>query len=162
MMLRLMAFTLALGVSTAAAAQGQYVSGAPLPAESVYRPFVRQQIGTMLRDPYSAQYEFERPYQVTCRARLFDTPDRWRGWAMRVLVNARNAYGAYTGAEEYYVLFVNDGRTDGIEVHIPTTFRYGTCRAEVWDEPSAAAILAAPPPEPSTETPPSTAPGPKG
>lgn len=110
----------------------QYVSGATLPPAETYRPFVQQQINTMLRDPESARYEFGEPFKVTCRGRLFGMRDRWNGWATRVWVNAKNGFGGYAGRELHYVLFVNDGRNDGIEVHRPTTFDLGTCRAEAW------------------------------
>lgn len=120
-----------LAFAASAEAQ-QYVSGAALPSPKTYEPFVRQQINTMLRDPESARYEFDEPFKVTCRGRLFGIRDRWRGWATRVWVNARNGYGGYSGRELHYVLFVNDGTNDGIEVHRPTTFDYGTCRAEAW------------------------------
>jgi hypothetical protein len=113
----------------------QYVSGAALPAAATYEPFVRQQIATMLRDPESARFEFGAPFKVTCRGRLFGMRDRWQGWSTEVWVNARNGYGGYTGRELYYVLFVNDGTNDGIEVHRPMTFELGTCRREVWGSP---------------------------
>jgi hypothetical protein len=120
-----------LAFAVSAEAQ-QYVSGAALPSPKTYEPFVQQQINTMLRDPESARYEFEEPFKVTCRGRLFRMRDRWRGWATRVWVNARNGYGGYAGRELHYVLFVNDGTNDGIEVHRPMTFDLGTCRAEAW------------------------------
>lgn len=124
---------LATGMTLAHTATAQtYVSGAALPPATTYQPFVRQQIGTMLRDPQSAIYEFSDPFKVTCRGRLFRMRERWKGWATQVWVNARNGYGGYAGRELHYVLFVSDGTNDGIEVHRPTTFDLGTCRREEW------------------------------
>jgi len=125
------AFAASAALTTTADAQ-TYVSGAALPSEKSYRPFVQQQIGTMLRDPQSAIYEFGEPFKVTCRGRLFRMRDRWQGWSTEVWVNARNGYGGYAGRELYYVLFVNNGAQDGIEVHRPMTFELGTCRREDW------------------------------
>lgn len=130
-----------------------YVSGAALPARQRYEPFVRQQIGTRLRDAESARFEFAEPRQVTCRARLFRTPQRWQGWAVTVRVNARNAYGGYTGFESFEVLMVNNGSEDGIEVYQAASYRFAGCQNENWSsapgpsDPPLLPPLPLPPPD---------------
>ena len=109
-----------------------YVSGAGLPSRRVYEPFIRQQLGTRLRDAPSARFEFAEPRQVTCRARLFRTPERWQGWAVTVRVNSRNAYGAYAGFEPFEVILVNTGSDEGIEVYQSQAYRFAGCRDELW------------------------------
>jgi hypothetical protein len=129
------AMVLALSASSLvlAAPQPRYVSGANLPTQEAYRPFVQQQIGTLLRDPYSAVFEFEPPEQITCNERLFHTPARWQGWKMAVWVNAKNLFGGYVGRKRYLVIFVNDGRSDGIEVYLEgDPVETVTCRVEAW------------------------------
>ena len=111
----------------------KYVSSAPLPPEQVYRPTIKGMIDGILRDPYSAVYQWGEPYQITCKKDLFRTLERWQGWAIDIRVNAKNAYGAYAGATTYYTMFMNDGVKDIMELHTGfAAFEFKICRREGW------------------------------
>lgn len=132
---QLVATTILLGLTTAgqAAKPPKYNSDAPLPAEAVYRPIIKGMIDGILRDPYSAVYIWGDPYQITCKKDLFRTAERWRGWAININVNAKNAYGGYAGASDYYVMFMSDGIKDDMELHTGfAAFDYKICRRENW------------------------------
>lgn len=62
-----------------------------------------------LKDPYSAQYQIGAVYPGYCKAGwLNGNGISWKGWAVNVLINARNSYGGYTGYQSHTVLFVGD------------------------------------------------------
>ena len=129
--------TAAILISLASAGEAKkppkYNSGAQLPAEDVYRPVIKGMIDGILRDPYSAVYKWGEPYQITCKKDLFRTAERWRGWAINISVNAKNAYGGYAGPSDYYVMFMNDGIKDDMELHTGfAAFDYKICRQENW------------------------------
>jgi hypothetical protein len=76
-----------------------------------------------LRDPESARYTF---YQVPQKT-YAGTPRKY-GWAACVTVNAKNAYGGYTGGKPYFFMVRNnviihalygdgDGNLDPSNVH---------------------------------------------
>lgn len=134
------AILLSLVTSAEAAKPPKYNSGVPLPTEEVYRPIIKGMIDGILRDPYSAVYKWGDPYQITCKKDLFRTAERWRGWAININVNAKNAYGGYAGASDYYVMFMSDGIKDDMELHTGfAAFDYKICRKENWGTPSTAA-----------------------
>ena len=73
-----------------------------------YRAEAERTIATGLRDPGSAQYDHrEAPYRLECDRGVF-TPVKQEFWAAEVWVNARNAYGGYTGPQPYTVIFIPD------------------------------------------------------
>lgn len=109
------------------------ISGALPAEESVYRDTVEGLFRQKLIDPESARYEWEQPYQVTCRKGVYHTPERWQGWAVDVLVNSKNAFGGYTGAKRYTVMLTNDGTSDRVEVLDAGIFwMFSSCRKEAW------------------------------
>lgn len=62
-----------------------------------------------LKDPYSAQYKIGAVYPGYCKEGwLKGGSISWKGWAVNVMINARNSYGGYTGYEPHTVLFSND------------------------------------------------------
>lgn len=69
----------------------------PVPADIEAR--IKAQYGVMLKDPYSAQYQFgvaRKAYiQVGSSKKVF-------GYIIPVIVNARNSYGGYTGGQLYH------------------------------------------------------------
>ena len=71
---------------------------------------------TYLKDPDSAQYEIGSVLPGYCKKGLFQGKGvAWQGWAVNVLINAKNSYGGYTGFEPHTVLFVGDIATQIIE-----------------------------------------------
>lgn len=104
-----------------------------MPQESDYKPMVKGAIERMLRDPDSARFEWSPPYQITCDKGLYRTKKRWQGWAMDVNVNAKNAFGGYTGFQPYLIMFESDGvRLEGTVHTSRGPFRWGLCRRETW------------------------------
>lgn len=131
-----------VGLATAGVAKKppKYNSGAPLPAAEVYRPAIKGMIDGILRDPYSAVYEWGEPYKITCKKDLFNTEERWQGWAINIRVNAKNAYGGYAGPSDYYVMFMSDGINNEMELHAGfAAFEFKICRREHWELQNIAA-----------------------
>ena len=68
----------------------------PVPAN--LKEQIKAQFGAMLKDPYSATYQFGPAKKV-----YFQGPDHMMfGYMVEVVVNAKNSYGGYTGGEVYY------------------------------------------------------------
>ena len=61
-----------------------------------------------LKDPYSAQYEFQKPYKGYVAQSPLMGGNTYYGYMCNVSVNAKNSYGGYTGISEYKFL-VNNG-----------------------------------------------------
>ena len=62
-----------------------------------------------LKDPYSAEYQIGPVYPGYCKGGWARGGGiAWKGWAVNVLINARNSYGGYTGYQPHTVLFVGD------------------------------------------------------
>lgn len=77
---------------------------------------VRAAAQSYLKDPYSAQYEIGALYPGYCKEGwLKGNGVSWKGWAVNVLINARNSYGGYTGYQPHTVLFVGDNAFQIIE-----------------------------------------------
>lgn len=74
----------------------------------------RQWILQRLRDPGSAQMSFAAPRRVTIAASLTD-PTVVPVWASDVAVNAKNAFGGYTGAKTWS-FYYDDGRLVAVDV----------------------------------------------
>jgi len=62
-------------------------------------------IKSRLRDPYSVVIDIGTPVVTSCRIGLYDP---FHGWAVPVTYNAKNLYGAYTGAQ-YRVFWYANG-----------------------------------------------------
>jgi hypothetical protein len=60
-----------------------------------------------LKDPYTAIYRFEEPYKGSIWKGLLRGGKEY-GWVIPVWVNAKNAFGAYTGQQKYEFL-IRDG-----------------------------------------------------
>ena len=73
-----------------------------------YREIVKAYFSAALKDPYSANYNFERPYKGYSTKSILagGGPDKF-GYLVKVYVNAKNSFGAYTGWEPYLFLIRN-------------------------------------------------------
>jgi len=83
--------------------------GAELPAD--YQEVIRDSMLQVLKDGYSAQYQFEAPYKgwITGKAPSGLPGVEVAGWIVPAAVNAKNSYGAYVGFKPYKFL-IRDGR----------------------------------------------------
>lgn len=70
------------------------------PYPEAYEQIVKTHMGQLLKDPYSAQYEFLN--MPTKGWHQFG--GRAFGWVVCANINAKNGFGAYTGAKPYYFL----------------------------------------------------------
>lgn len=62
-----------------------------------------------LKDPYSAQYEFQKPYKgYVAQSPLIGEKNTHYGYMCNVGVNGKNSYGGYTGMSAYKFL-INNG-----------------------------------------------------
>ncbi len=76
---------------------------------------VRDHFELTLKDPASADYKFGDLYKGWCKGPFYSKQKiAWSGWALNVMVNAKNSYGGYTGYEAYTVTF----RGDSISAHV--------------------------------------------
>ncbi len=72
-------------------------------------PGVQAIAQSYLKDPYSAQYQIGSVFPGYCKEGwLKGNGIAWKGWAVNVLINARNSYGGYTGYLPHTVLFVGN------------------------------------------------------
>lgn len=61
---------------------------------------------SILKDPSSATYDYGSPFKGHINEGLIYGGDvSWVGWVYPVRINAKNSYGGYTGATEYYVMY---------------------------------------------------------
>jgi hypothetical protein len=82
--------------------------GAP-PPDTVIVPAIKAYFSRVLVDPESARFEYGKPYKAYLnRALLLGGGIEWSGWAVEVIVNAKNRMGGYAGAEYYHVTFNGD------------------------------------------------------
>lgn len=66
-------------------------------------------VQTYLKDPGSAQFQIGTPRAGYCKQGwLRGNGIAWKGWAVNVLINARNSYGGYTGFTPHTALFVGN------------------------------------------------------
>lgn len=85
----------------------------------------RSYFDRILKDPVSARYQVGSPRKMEC---LIDQKV-WAGWAVDVLVNAKNSYGAYTGDEMHRLFFEGDTVVRARnEVNSTMDMAYRTCR----------------------------------
>jgi uncharacterized protein YceK len=86
----------------------------PVPADIEGR--IKAQYQVMLKDPYSAVYQFGAP-----RRAYFRGPSGMvYGYMVAVHVNAKNSYGGYTGGELYHW-----GWADGVLLNATNTVKFG-------------------------------------
>jgi len=70
---------------------------------------VRAVAQTYLKDPDSATYQIGSRYPGFCKEGwLKGNGIAWKGWAVNVMINARNSFGGYAGYSPFTVLFVGD------------------------------------------------------
>lgn len=83
-----------------------------------YQNSIKSSVGSRLKDPYSAIYEFGTPYKGWCQSgftTLF-------GWIVPFSLNAKNSYGGYTGISPNAVMFI-----DGVPRDINSPMQVGGC-----------------------------------
>ena len=85
---------------TAAADYGAYPDN--------YEALVKSHFHGILKDPYSAQYRFSKPYKAYLRsAPIAGGHPTIYGYIVDTRINAKNSYGGYTG-EKLYRVFIRD------------------------------------------------------
>ncbi|MBK0003175.1 hypothetical protein [Erwinia sp. S38] len=84
-----------------------------------YQQQVKNWWGTMLKDPYSAQYTFGKPSKAWFKdGILAESGGAMRfGWLIPITVNAKNSYGAYTGLEAHTV-FYSHGKIESADAQV--------------------------------------------
>lgn len=69
-----------------------------------YKDVASDAVRVGLLDPYSAMIEVYDGYQSSCAIGVYGT---FHGWAVPMTVNAKNAFGGYTGTRAVFVWFAN-------------------------------------------------------
>lgn len=72
-----------------------------------YKEQIQGAMSVTLKEPYSAQYSFLEPFKAYSQDGPW-SPSKGAvnyGWAIPVMVNAKNSYGGYTGAKRYVYMF---------------------------------------------------------
>lgn len=82
-----------------------------------YEEIVKTYIGSMLKDPYSAHITFDGPPSAKFMSRILQ-PTVY-GFGGIVTVNAKNSFGAYTGAKRYAYI-IHNGRVVVLEENFRT------------------------------------------
>jgi len=96
------------------------VSCATLPPEVVrnanygayprnYEDKIKSMIEPVLKDPYSAHYNFRTPHKAYAVDGLIGGNKEYFGYCVDVGVNAKNSFGGYTG-ERLYTFFMYNGQ----------------------------------------------------
>ncbi|MEW5666227.1 hypothetical protein AB1288_07815 [Pseudomonas putida] len=70
----------------------------------------------VLKDPYSAQYQFGKAQKGYVVGSAFDGRQLYAGYTMDVRVNAKNSYGGYTGYKAYRFVFQSGALIKGFEL----------------------------------------------
>lgn len=86
------------------------VDWGPRPTAAHVEAAVRRHFDNVLKDGESARFQISTPYKAYANGGLaYGGGVTWTGYAVKVQVNAKNSYGAYTGFKPYQVLFTRDG-----------------------------------------------------
>ena len=73
-----------------------------------YEVIIKKYFETSLKDPFSARYQFGKPFKAFLRnAPVMGGEPVFYGYMVYTNVNAKNSYGAYVGWEEYRLLIHN-------------------------------------------------------
>jgi|TARA_R110001599_G_scaffold214247_1_gene412274 hypothetical protein len=73
-----------------------------------YEATIKSYFEKTLKDPFSAQYRFQKPFKAFLRkAPIMGGEPVFYGYMVYTKVNAKNGFGAYTGWEEYRLLIHN-------------------------------------------------------
>ncbi|MFZ5621157.1 MAG: hypothetical protein ACOY5W_09070 [Pseudomonadota bacterium] len=76
------------------------------PPPDDYEESIREYFSTRLKDPDSARYEFGKPRRAYINHALIQGGGvQWFGYAVDVIINAKNSYGGYVGRRKYFVFF---------------------------------------------------------
>lgn len=70
-----------------------------------YEQRIKDYFSNILRDPYTVQYRFHVPFKGWLNKPFYSGLEF--GWIVRVWVNAKNAFGGYTGEKQYMFFFKN-------------------------------------------------------
>ena len=70
----------------------------------------------VLKDPYSAHYQFGRAYRGYVVGSAFEGRQLSAGYLLDTQVNAKNSYGGYTGYKSYRFLFQSGALVKGYEM----------------------------------------------
>ncbi|WP_024561708.1 membrane lipoprotein lipid attachment site-containing protein [Franconibacter pulveris 601] len=106
----LTALTLTGCMSTPTATQISNAYYGELP--QYYEGQIKETIGSSLKDPDSAKYQFGTPSKAYFQGGIADNFKMYYGWAIPVRVNAKNSYGAYVGYQQYVFMYINDNLID--------------------------------------------------
>ena len=90
----------------------------PLPMN--YQDLIRGHIGSKLKDPYSAVFDFRQP--VASWAQPLGR-DYEYAWVVCGTVNGKNSFGGYVGAQPFYVA-VRNGRIINSDFSSPDTYNF--------------------------------------
>ncbi|QGX91265.1 hypothetical protein EFZ10_06250 [Tatumella sp. TA1] len=85
---------------------------------SNHQDLVKEKLGTTLKDPYSAHYNFGLVGKAWCKSG-FTT---YYGWLIPVTVNAKNSYGGYVGNTPMAFLY-----TKGQVIDFTASYQVGGC-----------------------------------
>lgn len=100
---------LLIGCTSIQPTKEQYINADYGPYPENYEQRIKDYFSSILRDPYSAQYRFHKPFKSwTRKAPIRGGGIDKFGWTVRVWVNAKNAFGGFTG-EKQYIFFFKDG-----------------------------------------------------
>lgn len=77
-----------------------------------YQSTVKNFISTELKDPYSAMYKFESPTKFWISEHSIYNNEIHYGYLIKVLVNAKNSYGAYNGYKPVAIFWKNGVMND--------------------------------------------------
>lgn len=81
--------------------------GKPLSID--YEKVIKDYFTTALKDPYTAQYQFAgQPQPFWYRDSPMMGGKEYIGYAVVVLVNAKNSFGGYVGDKQYAFIFHDD------------------------------------------------------
>ncbi len=73
-----------------------------------YESIVKSYISSTLKDPFSARFQFKKPFKAYLRnAPVTGGEPSVFGYMVYANVNAKNSYGAYVGWKPYKVLIRN-------------------------------------------------------
>ena len=73
-----------------------------------YEAIIKNYFNTTLKDPFSAHYQFEKPFKAYLRnAPIVGGQPRVFGYMVYTAVNAKNSFGAYVGWKSYRLLIRN-------------------------------------------------------
>lgn len=87
------------------------------PSQEQAEERVKQYFNGVLKDPYSAQYQFSKVDKGYMVGSAFEGKPLFAGYILTTNVNAKNSFGGYTGAQTYQFLFQNGLLVKGLQLH---------------------------------------------